>query len=159
MKEQNNNKIEVTLKINGHKCNTYRVHTNNDVFGSHAIVAACINNKRGNEITKDLVERIKKALAFEATKELLWKKGAIEKILYDAYCIAPTKAVEKEIISLRDQLLPLIERIYDPATNALSKSDVNELKLYKTHEQVLTVLFGESFLELGIYKFHAKVLY
>ena len=81
----------------------------------------------------------------------------MKQILSDAFEIAPTVETEEEIISMQFQLLPLIERIYNPLTNALSKTDLKHFKPYKTMDDVLSVLFGASFLDNGIMTFDARV--
>ena len=81
----------------------------------------------------------------------------MKQILSDAFEIAPTVETEEEIISMQFQLLPLIERIYNPSTNALSKTDLQHFKPYKTMDDVLSVLFGASFLDNGIMTFDARV--
>jgi hypothetical protein len=98
-----------------------------------------------------------KNLSFKIAHELLWQKGKMKQILSDAFEIAPTVETEEEIISMQFQLLPLIERIYNPSTNALSKTDLQHFKPYKTMDDVLSVLFGASFLDNGIMTFDARV--
>ena len=83
----------------------------------------------------------------------------MEQILSDALEIAPTSSIENEIVSMQIQLLPLIDRIYNPATNMLSESDRQSFKPYKSAEQVLSVLFGAGFIDMGIFTFSAKVVY
>lgn len=152
------NKVVVDVKINGRKCSQYKIHTD-DFRIKPLVVATCINNTNScsDELTRDLVTHLTKNLSFKIAHDLLWQKGKIKQILSDAFEIAPTVAVEEEIISMQFQLLPLIERIYNPLTNALSKTDLQHFKPYKTMDDVLSVLFGASFLDNGIMTFNARV--
>ena len=81
----------------------------------------------------------------------------MKQILSDAFEIAPTVETEEEIISMQFQLLPLIERIYNPSTNALSKTDLKHFKPYKTMSDVLSVVFAESLFRTGILYFDAHI--
>ena len=109
------NKVVIDIKINGRKYDQYKVHT--DDFRIKPIaVATCINNPNNcsDELTRDLVTHLTKNLSFKIAHELLWQKGKMKQILSDAFEIAPSATVEEEIISMQFQLLPLIERIYNP---------------------------------------------
>lgn len=158
LKEEKGNKVDVSVKINGRKAGEFKVHTNDPLFNPRK-VADCINNpkKCSDKMTKELVLRVTKNLSFQIVNILLWKKGKIEQILSDAFELAQTAAVEEEIISMQLQLVPMIERIYDPVKNALNSSDISHSKPYKTYEQILSVLFGATFMDLGIITFSAKV--
>lgn len=151
-------KVVVDVKINGRKCSQYKIHT--DDFRIKPIaVATCINNPNScsDELTRDLVTHLTKNLSFKIAHELLWQKGKMKQILSDAFEIAPSATVEEEIISMQFQLLPLIERIYNPLTNALSKTDLQHFKPYKTMDDVLSVLFGASLVDIGALSFDARV--
>ena len=152
------NKVVIDVKINGRKCSQYKVHTD-DFRIKPLAVATCINNPKScsDELTRDLVTHLTKNLSFKIAHDLLWQKGKIKQILSDAFEIAPTVAVEEEIISMQFQLLPLIERIYNPLTNALSKTDLQHFKPYKTMDDVLSVLFGATFFDNGILSYTAHV--
>ena len=152
------NKVVVDIKINGRKCSQYKIHTD-DFRIKPLVVATCINNPNScsDKLTRDLVTHLTKNLSFKIAHELLWQKGKIKQILSDAFEIAPSATVEEEIISMQFQLLPLIERIYNPLTNALSKTDLKHFKPYKTIDDVLSVLFGASFVDNGIMTFDARV--
>lgn len=152
------NKVVVDIKINGRKCSQYKIHTD-DFRIKPLVVATCINNPNScsDKLTRDLVTHLTKNLSFKIAHELLWQKGKIKQILSDAFEIAPSATVEEEIISMQFQLLPLIERIYNPLTNALSKTDLKHFKPYKTMDDVLSVLFGASFVDNGIMTFDARV--
>lgn len=152
------NKVIIDIKINGRKYDQYKVHT--DDFRIKPIaVATCINNPNScsDELTRDLVTHLTKNLSFKIAHELLWQKGKMKQILSDAFEIAPSATVEEEIISMQFQLLPLIERIYNPLTNALSKTDLQHFKPYKTMDDVLSVLFGASLVDIGALSFDARV--
>lgn len=152
------NKVVIDVKINGRKCSQYKVHTD-DFRIKPLAVATCINNPKScsDELTRDLVTHLTKNLSFKIAHDLLWQKGKIKQILSDAFEIAPTVEVEEEIISMQFQLLPLIERIYNPLTNALSKTDLQHFKPYKTMDDVLSVLFGATFFDNGILSYTAHV--
>ena len=152
------NKVVIDIKINGRKYDQYKVHT--DDFRIKPIaVATCINNPNNcsDELTRDLVTRLTKNLSFKIANELLWQKGKMKQILSDAFEIAPSATVEEEIISMQFQLLPLIERIYNPLTNALSKTDLKHFKPYKTMSDVLSVVFAESMFQTGILSYDAHI--
>ena len=152
------NKVIIDIKINGRKYDQYKVHT--DDFRIKPIaVATCINNPNScsDELTRDVVTRLTKNLSFKIAHELLWQKGKMKQILSDAFEIAPSATVEEEIISMQFQLLPLIERIYNPLTNALSKTDLQHFKPSKNMDDVLSVLFGASLVDIGALSFDARV--
>lgn len=155
---KSSDKVVVKVKINGSKVSEFSVHTN-DFLVNPSMMVGCINNCPSctDKMTQELVDRIEKALAFRVINELLWQKGKIEQILDDAFAIAPTNEIEQEIVSMGLQLLPLVEQIYDPATNLLSKTDIKKFKPFKTHDSILSFLFSESFMDLGIMTFSAKV--
>ena len=148
LKNAKGNKVVVDIKINGRKYDQYKVHT--DDFRIKPIaVATCINNPNScsDKLTRDLVTHLTKNLSFKIAHELLWQKGKMKQILSDAF----------EIISMQFQLLPLIERIYNPSTNALSKTDLKHFKPYKTMSDVLSVVFAESLFRTGILYFDAHI--
>lgn len=159
MKKNNKNAIVISVKVNGKKITSFTVHT--DPVVNPGKIAGCFNNMQNcsDKKTYELVVHIKKNLAFETARQLLWQKGMMEQILSDALEIAPTSSIENEIVSMQIQLLPLIDRIYNPATNMLSESDRQSFKPYKSAEQVLSVLFGAGFIDMGIFTFSAKVVY
>lgn len=151
-------KVVIDIKINGRKYDQYKVHT--DDFRIKPIaVATCINNPNScaDKFTRDLVTHLTKNLSFKIANELLWQKGKMKQILSDAFEIAPTVETEEEIISMQFQLLPLIERIYNPSTNALSKTDLKHFKPYKTMSDVLSVVFAESMFQTGILSYDAHI--
>ena len=152
------NKVVIDVKINGKKCSQYKVHTD-DLRIKPIAVANCINNPNScpDKLTRDLVTHLTKNLSFKIAHDFLWQKGKIKQILSDAFEIAPTVEVEEEIISMQFQLLPLIERIYNPLTNALSKTDLQHFKPYKTMDDVLSVLFGATFFDNGILSYTVHV--
>ena len=152
------NKVVIDIKINGRKYDQYKVHTD-DFRIKPLVVATCINNPNScsDKLTRDLVTRLTKNLSFKIANELLWQKGKMKQILSDAFEIAPSATVEEEIISMQFQLLPLIERIYNPLTNALSKTDLKHFKPYKTMSDVLSVVFAESMFQTGILSYDAHI--
>ena len=105
-------------------------------------------------MVEDLVDRMKKVLGMQTMKELLYNR-TIEEILDDAQALAEGVIIENEISKMRE-LLPLVERIYNPSTDVISKAFVDRYKPFKTYSELLCTIFTSNFIDLGVMKFSAK---
>lgn len=156
-RDMNNGKIAIGVNINGRKVKQYTVDFGNGEQKRCADVAAYINNGCGSEDTKKIATELLKTFTGQIVRELIWTKGAIKLILSDAFEIASTTEMEDSVIQMQIHLLPLLERVYDPATNKMSKEISRMYYNYQTYDQVLTVIFGQKFIEDGIISFTAKL--
>lgn len=156
-RDMNNGKIAIGVNINGRKVKQYTVDFGNGEHKRCADVVAYINNGCGSEDTKKIATELLKTFTGQIVRELIWTKGAIKLILSDAFEMAPTTEMEDSVIQMQIHLLPLLERVYDPATNKMSKEISRMYYNYQTYDQVLTVIFGQKFIEDGIISFTAKL--
>lgn len=152
---KNSDRIIVSVKVNNRKVTEFQTRLN-DALVNPSTVIGCFNNIPSccEPMVEDLVERMKKVLGMQTMKELLYNRN-IEEILDDAQALAEGVIIENEIAKMRE-LLPLVERIYDPSTDVISKAFVNRYKPFKTYSELLGTIFTSNFIDLGVMKFSAK---
>ena len=105
---QNSERIVVRVKINNHKIDEFNTRVNESIINPRKVVNS-FNNIPSELAVVELVNRIKKILAFQVVKELLYS-DKIEEVLDTAEALAPTVTIENEIKRLRKWLpyVPLI---------------------------------------------------
>ena len=151
---QNSERIIVSVKINNHKIDKFNTRVNEAIIDPRKVVN-CFNNIPSEQTVVELVNRIKKILAFQVVKDILYN-GKIEEVLDTAEALAPTVTIKNEIKRLR-KWLPYVPLIKDPVTNVITKTSTSRNKDFSTYDQLLATTFADAFLIIGIAKFSAKM--
>lgn len=151
---QNSERIVVRVKINNHKIDEFNTRVNEAIIDPRKVVN-CFNNIPSEQTVVELVDRIKKILAFQVVKDILYN-DKIEEVLDTAKALAPTVTIENEIKRLR-KWLPYIPLIKDPVTNVITKTSTSRNKDFSTYDQLLATTFANAFISLGIATFSAKM--